>query len=381
MRTIVGCFIAMAWLVGATPAGAQTRIVTGRVADSLTSDAVTSGQIQVQGTTITTTIKDDGTFTLGLPARDVVLSVRSIGFKRRDVPVSAAQGSVQIGLERDYFQLEAIVVTGQATGVEKRNLANAVATVSAAEVSKVPASTIEQALSGKLAGVQLQENSGAPGGGMRVRLRGTTSIIGGGEPLYVVDGVIASDVRIEPGINAISLAQGRNSITSVEQMAPVNRIADLNPNDIESVEVLKGASAAAIYGSKAANGVILITTKRGRLGAPRFQIRQGVGTAIRAFTFGSRYFTTLADATQAYGPTATQHWSAGYTPVSLEDAISGYKPLQWETSASMSGGTETTQYFASALIRHEGGIALETYADKASMRLNLDQQVGQRLKL
>jgi TonB-linked SusC/RagA family outer membrane protein len=367
-------------LLAARPAAAQTRIVTGRVTDSLTGELVTSGQVSVAGTTLTTTIKDDGTFTLAIPTRDVSLSLRSIGFKRRDVAVPAAENSVAVKLERDYFQLEAIVVTGQATGVEKKNLANAVATVTSEQVAKVPATTVEAALQGKMAGVQLQENSGAPGGGMRVRLRGATSIIGGGTPLYVVDGVIASDARIEGGMNAVSLAQGRG-ITSVEQMNPVNHIGDLNPNDIESVEVLKGASAAAIYGSKASNGVILITTKKGRAGAPRFQIRQGLGTAERAFTFGSRYFSDSASAVQAFGPTAAQYWTKGYTPANLEDQISGYHPLQYETSANMSGGTETTQYFASALVRHEGGIALNTYADKASVRLNIDQQVGSRLKL
>src|SRR2546428_151389 len=212
-------------LAGVRPVTAQTRIITGKVIDSLTSEVVTSGQVSVQGTTMGTTIKDDGTFTFGAPSRDVVLTVRSIGFKRRDVPVPANQSAVQVTLQRDYFQLEAIVVTGQATGVEKRNLANAVATVTAAEVSKVPSTTIEQALQGKMAGVQLQENSGAPGGGMRVRLRGATSIIGGGTPLYVVDGVIASDARIEGGMNAVSLAQN-TGIAGLEQMNPVNHIAD-----------------------------------------------------------------------------------------------------------------------------------------------------------
>ncbi len=169
-------------------------------------------------------------------------------------------------------------------------------------------------------------------------------------------------------------------ITLVEQLNPVNRIADLNPNDIESVEVLKGASAAAIYGSKAANGVILITTLHGRVGAPRFQVRQGLGTAMRAFTLGSRYMRDSASVARAF-PAVAQYWSPGYVPYNLENEISGYHPLLYETSANMSGGTETTQYFASALVRHEGGIVLETYADKASVRFNLDQQAGRRLKL
>src|SRR5258706_63743 len=100
-------------------AAAPTRIVTGRGSDSLTSEPVTSGQVTVQGTTITTTIKDDGTFTLAVPARDVMLSIRSIGFKRKDAAVPVAQNAVQASLARDYFQLEAIVVTGQATGIER----------------------------------------------------------------------------------------------------------------------------------------------------------------------------------------------------------------------------------------------------------------------
>ena len=177
-------------------ASAQTRVITGTVVDSLSGEVVTSGQVAVAGTTVGATLKEDGTFTLAAPQRDVVLTIRSIGFKRRDVTVPAAEQTVRVPLSRDYFQLEAIVVTGQATGVEKKNLANAVATVSATEVSKVPSATVEEALQGKMAGVQMEENSGAPGGGMRVRLRGATSIISGGTPLYVVDGVIASDALI-----------------------------------------------------------------------------------------------------------------------------------------------------------------------------------------
>src|SRR5688572_14912699 len=106
------------------PLAAQTRIITGKVTDSLSGQIVTSGQVSAVGTTVGATIKDDGTFTLGVPARDLVLTVRSIGFKRRDVPVGAGESTVEVALERDYFQLEAIVVTGQATGVERRNLAN-----------------------------------------------------------------------------------------------------------------------------------------------------------------------------------------------------------------------------------------------------------------
>src|SRR5205085_4057979 len=103
-----------------------TQVITGRVRDSVNSDAVTSGQVSILGTTVVATIKNDGSFTIVAPDRDIVLSIRSIGYRRKDVPVAAGQTSVQVDLAKDYFQLEAIVITGQATGVERRNLANAV---------------------------------------------------------------------------------------------------------------------------------------------------------------------------------------------------------------------------------------------------------------
>ena len=288
--------------VGAGSAWGQTRILTGRVTDSLTSEPVTSGQVSVQGSTVGTTVKDDGTFTLAVPARDVVLSVRSIGFKRKDVPVPAAQNSVQAALARDFFQLEAIVVTGQATGIARQNLANAVATVSAEQLVRAPAASVEQSLQGKLAGAQISSNSGAPGGGVLVKLRGVTSIFGAFSPLYVVDGVIVSDIAIPPGTNPITNASGNTSAIAQGQQNPVNRIGDLNPEDVENVEVLKGAAASAIYGSKASNGVILITTKRGRVGAPQFTISQKFGVNAMWTSPGQRRFTTLADATAAFGP-------------------------------------------------------------------------------
>src|SRR5712692_9227618 len=120
--------------LGTGPVFAQTRIITGKVTDSLTGNAVGAGQVSVVGTTTGGTIKDDGTFTLAAPARDVLLVVRSIGFKRKDVALPVSQNSAQVALARDYFQLEAIVVTGQATGVERKNLANAVATVTAGQL-------------------------------------------------------------------------------------------------------------------------------------------------------------------------------------------------------------------------------------------------------
>ncbi len=383
MRYRLSLAVAALLVFGASHAVAQTRLITGRVTDSLTSEIITSGQVAVQGTTISSTINDDGTFTLGVPTRDVMLTIRSIGFQRRDVRVAANQNSVQAALERDFFQLEAIVVTGQATGVERRNLANAVASVTAAELTKVPAASIEAQLTGKLAGANIQSNSGAPGGGMQMRLRGVSSILGAATPLYVIDGVIASDVAIPTGVT--SLTKGCSRCIASVQDDPINRISDINPNDIESVEVLKGASASAIYGSKAANGVVIITTKKGRIGAPQFTISQKFGTYDLSKKLGKRLYESRAEAEQQHGTTGGTEWQlqadhCNCSPFFDHDQhVGGYNPLSYETSASISGGTETTRYYVSGLVKSDGGIILNTGYDKQSLRLNIDQAIGDRL--
>ena len=295
MKNRFGLLLAVFAAFGVNQAAAQTRVVTGKVTDSLTSEVITSGQVSVVGTTIGGTIKDDGTFTLAVPSRDVTISIRSIGFKRKDVTLPASQSAVQVALERDYFQLEAIVVTGQATGVERKNLANSVASVSADQLTRVPVASAERALQGKVVGAQITDNNGAPGGGGIVRMRGVTSVIGAFTPLYVLNGVIISDAAIARGTNMITRAGGTTvAQTSDDESNPINRIADLNPNDIESVEVLKGAAASAIYGSKAANGVIVITTKRGRVGAPQFTLTQRLGQSQMSHKVGTRCATTFA---------------------------------------------------------------------------------------
>jgi TonB-linked SusC/RagA family outer membrane protein len=356
---------------------AQNRIVTGHVTDSLTSEVVSSGQVSVQGTTISTTVKDDGTFTLAVPARDVVLSVRSIGFKRRDVPLPQSQSSVNVSLARDFFQLEAIVVTGQATGVEKKNLANAVSTVTAQQLAQVPAQSVEHALTGKMAGADIQQNTNAPGGGTRVKLRGMTTLTGAYTPLYVVDGVIVSDASISSGANIVTKSSTVGGVIAVSAENNTNRIADLNPNDIESVEVLKGAAASAIYGSKASNGVILVTTKRGRVGATQFTVSQRFGMSQISRKVGLRDFSNdSVGAVEGKGAAVKPIWRPQF--FDHEEELYGREPLSAETDASVNGGTDNTRYFASALVKHDGGIVNHTYYDKQAIRLNLDQTVSQR---
>ena len=205
---------------------------------------------------------------------------------------------MNVTLDRDVLQLEEQVITGEATSVARQNLANDVATVSVEDLTRAPAPTIENALQGKIAGATISANSGAPGGGVQVQLRGVTTIRASIEPLYVVDGVLVSNDAIASGANAITAAAGGGNASNQDN--PVNRVADINPNDIERVEVLKGASASALYGAKAANGVIIITTKRGSSGRTQFSILQRFGTFDLSNKLGSRDWA-LADAIDAFG--------------------------------------------------------------------------------
>jgi TonB-linked SusC/RagA family outer membrane protein len=366
-------------LFGASAAGAQSRTVTGSVLEEGTRAPLPSAQVIVKGTTIGALTRENGTFTLQVPAGAVVLTVRRIGYPQTEVRVSPTTASVEVLLRRDALKLDQVVITGQATGISRRNLATSVASVSADEVTKVTAQSIENAFQGKIAGAQISQSTGAPGGGNRIRIRGISSILGSAQPLYVVDGVIVSDVAIGSGTNKVTRAAGAN-ISVANQESPDNRISDLNPNDIENVEILKGSAASAIYGSKASGGVIIITTKRGDVGAPKFAVRQGIGTSRLAYKNGSRRFTTVKDVTDAFGLAAAQYYDPNVF-IDYEAETYGEHPVNSETSASVSGGSDNTKYFVSALVRDEAGIVRNTFANKAGIRVNLDQRLGSRLQM
>lgn len=369
-------FLSLLTLGSVNTAWAQRR-VTGRVASTDTNEPLTGASVVVVGSTLGTYTADDGTFSLSVPEDSVTLRVRRLGYKGTDVLLPPGETSANVSLERDVLQLEAQVVTGQATTIERRNLANSVALVTGADVNRVPQASVENALQGKVAGAVIQTNSGAPGGGVQVRLRGITSINAASDPLYVVDGVVMSNVAIPSNQNAVTRAAS-GSNPSLDQDAQVNRIADLIPSDIETVEVLKGASAAAIYGSRAANGVVLITTRRGSPGAPQFNFTQRLGWSELSNTLGSRRFDSVDDAMEVWGPAAANFFQQGRV-FDHERELADRKPLNSETTLGVSGGNDETRYYASGLVRHDGGIIANTGYDKASLRLNLDQRFGSRV--
>ncbi|MDH3496721.1 MAG: carboxypeptidase-like regulatory domain-containing protein [Gemmatimonadota bacterium] len=199
--TLRACFVILvAAALSSQPLHAQGRTVQGRAVDARTGAPVDNVSVTVVGTPLVAFGESDGTFTLrNVPQGPVTLLVRRIGYRRIEVQLSATQNSVSIQLEPDILRLEEVVVTGQATGIERRNLANAVSTVSAQDLERAPTATVERALQGKVPGANIQANSNAPGGGVQVELRGITSLLGG-SPLYVVDGVIVSDVAERSGM-------------------------------------------------------------------------------------------------------------------------------------------------------------------------------------
>jgi TonB-linked SusC/RagA family outer membrane protein len=377
-RSLVLLTALAAAAVWAPRVAAQVRTITGRVVEEGSNQPVPGAQISVVGTTTGGLADENGAFTIRAPQGDVTLNVRRIGYRRQEVPVPASQTSVTVTLTKDVLNLEQVVVTGQATGVEKRNLANAVSVVNADELNKVQSQTVESALQGKVAGAQITANNGAPGGGIQIQLRGTTSIIGNSEPLYVIDGIVASNAQIPGGANSLTRASGRT--ISSNQDNPSNRLADLNPNDIQSIEILKGASASAIYGSKASNGVVIITTKRGAPGKTKVDLTQRVGFSEVSNSLGLRRFNSEDEAVSAYGPLAATLWKPGVF-FDHEKELTDNKPLSAQTALSVSGGSEATRYYLSGLYETDGGVVTNTGFDKQSLRLNLDQQFGSRFSL
>ncbi|RMF51606.1 MAG: TonB-dependent receptor, partial [Bacteroidetes bacterium] len=222
----------------------------------------------------------------------------------------------------------------------------------------------------------ISQNTGAPGGGINVNLRGVSTITGDTQPLYVIDGVIVDNSAIQSGLDLVTAATGAGS--SRPQGQPTNRIADINPNDIESIEVLKGASAAAIYGSKATNGVVIITTKRGAPGRTTLNITQQVGFNTILKKIGTRKFTP--ETAEALVPGGAELLRQN-GQLDYEELLYGREGFISETTASLSGGDQDTRFFVSGLAQNEDGIVKNTGYEKYSGRLNIEQRFGQRLRI
>jgi len=365
-------------LLVSAEASAQRR-VTGRVLGT-SGEPVQAASVNVQGTTIGGYTGEDGRFTLNnVPAGAQVLVVRRIGYRRVMQPLQATSDQVDATMVKDVLQLETQVITGTTTSVSSANAANSIAQVSGEQLNKVPTPTIENALQGKIPGAVISTNSGAPGGGSQVQLRGVTSINASASPLYVIDGVLVNNSQIGTGMNSLTGASATGISTSQDQ--PTNRIADLNPADIENIEVLKGASAGAIYGSKASNGVIVITTRRGASGRPVASVTQRVGQFSLANKLDLRCFTDSASIRAAgfSAARANAAKAANFACNDFEQQLFSGNPLSYETDLSLRGGNGGTTYYIGGLAKRDNAILRNTYYQKQSIQANLSQLIGTRL--
>ncbi len=346
-------------LIPASLHAQQTGIVRGRVTDVATGAAVEGARVSVEGTRLGVASGANGEYLLAaVPAGRRFLVARRVGYSpaRREVDVLAGQTvAADFALRAAVVELDAIVVTGSAAPIETRALGNSIGSVDGAAIVASRALTVDAALQGKVAGAQITQNSGNPGGGgVSVRLRGTSSIISGSEPLYIVDGVIvdnSSDQLIDLG--------ARSNVQ--------NRLADLDPNDIERIEVVRGAAAAALYGSRANNGVIQIFTRRGRLGPPRF-------------TVDTRYTTERLARRLAINRHPTDAAGNPVTRYDYQDQIFSSGDLI-ESHLSVEGGDDRTAYYLSGSWNDENGLIPNSGSTRKSARFNLSQQLFPTLRL
>jgi TonB-dependent SusC/RagA subfamily outer membrane receptor len=352
---------ALAVALGCAPlllnAQTTTGTVRGRVTDRASGRGVAEVQVTVTGTRLGASTGDDGAFTIAnVPTGARTLSVRRIGFQpaTRTVTVNTGDNSAgDIALVVSAVNLSEVVVTGTAAPTERRKLGTSIASLDSMVIGRALSVTVDQAMQGKIPGAQITQNSGGPGGGgISVRLRGTNSFISGSDPLYIVDGVI-----VDNGSAQLADLGGRSN--------PQNRLADLNPSDIDRIEVIRGAAAAALYGSRANNGVVQIFTKRGSIGRPRF-------------TFSSRFAESELREQQPFNLYPFNENGLPIARFNYQNDIFHRAPGT-EQNLTVEGGNDQTRYYISGNFANEDGILRSTSSRRSGARLNLQQQLTSRL--
>ena len=370
--------------LGLTPALAIAQgpgTVRGRVTDAATGAALAGAQIRIDGTTLGTQSGNDGSYTVtGVPAGSQFVSVRRVGYapERASITMAGAADVTQnFALRPAAVTLSEVVVTGVAAPTTKRQLGNTIETVAGEQIARAPGvSSIDQALQGKVTGAVISENSGQPGGGISIRLRGTNSILGGAEPLYVIDGVIV-DNSSEALISLSGNAPRGNQALS-------NRMADFDPGDVERIEVLKGAAAAALYGARANNGVIQIFTKRGQSGKPNVSVSTDVswGTTPKKYDLNMHPNAGIQDV--AFGSARPD----GTRPV-LGEPVQRYDiqdqifqtAMGTNTRISVSGGNDGTSYYLGGGYQKEEGIVRPTEYERTNVRANITQRLSSKIEV
>lgn len=348
--------------------------VNGTVTDQA-GEPLVGVNVLVKGNSLGTITDINGAFSLDLPDGEQSLVFSYVGYETLEVPVNG-RSQIEAVLRESATALDEVVVVGYGS-MRKSDLTGSVSKIKAADIHNQPIYSVEQGLQGRAAGVQITQSSSEPGGGISVRIRGGNSVNGGNEPLYVIDGfpVINNNGRA---------AAGGNPGTGGISVAP-NGLASLNPNDIESIEVLKDASATAIYGARAANGVVLITTKRGKSGKAKVNVDifSGIQELAKSITVlnAAQYGQWANEVAAARGeqPYFTDVSSLG-EGTNAQDAIYQTGSVQ-NYQVSVSGGNEQTRYHVSGNFFDQKGIIKNSGFERYSLRMNLDQKISDRINI
>ncbi|HMI02672.1 MAG TPA: TonB-dependent receptor [Pedobacter sp.] len=362
---------------------AQERVVAGKVADQADGLPLPGVSILIKGTKLGTTTNNEGVFQIKVPGQSTALIVTYIGYQTTEIPIVAGK-ALDIKLAPVANVMNEVVITGYGSQ-NRKTITSAITSVKAAEIENIPASSTDQLLQGRASGVQVSSNSGTPGGGVSVRIRGTSSINASSEPLYVIDGIPVQSSNL----SGLSIG---GSVT--------NPMADINPADIESMDVLKDASATAIYGARAANGVVLITTKRGANKKATISVGMYYGsqeiTNKPAIVNGTQFETLMNEAGAntwigKYGSiTATDAQGRSYVAAYADPAntinTNWYDPIL-RTGAlrnadlSIRGGSEKVQYMISGNSFLQEGILKKSDFNRTTGRVNLDFTPIEKLKM
>ena len=362
-------------LIVLTPAPAlkQQFKVSGRVTSGAKGETVPGVNIIIKGTTIGTTTDADGKYSIEMPDGNATLLFSFIGYVSQEMALNG-RSSVDVILAEDVKALEEIVVVGYGS-IKKSDLTGSVSSIKADDIKGVAITSLDQSIQGRAAGVQVTQASSAPGGAVNIRIRGGNSLSSSNEPLYVIDGYAITGGASASSSNGII---GQSPLTS------------LNPNDIESMEILKDASSTAIYGARGANGVVLITTKRGKAGKTTINYDVYYGwqkIAKKLDMINGEEFITLAN--EAYinsgdtlslfgkypGLPAPGTIGKGYD---YQDAIFRVAPMQ-SHQLTISGGTEITKFMVSAGYFDQTGIVIGSDFKRPSFRTNIDTKLNKWL--
>lgn len=371
--------LVLALSIGVSSLFAQTKRVTGTVTSADDGAPIPGVSVVVKGTTSGTTTTIDGTYNLMVPENEVLL-FSFVGMKDVEVPLGTSN-TYDVVMEPDIIGVDEVMVVAYGTQA-KGSVVGAVSSMRGDEkIESIPISSLDKALQGNVAGVVATSASGQPGGRTQVRIRGIGSMSGSNEPLYVIDGVPVI------GTEYVSFTSESQPMASREASNP---LANINPNDIESISVLKDAAASALYGARAANGVIIITTKRGKEGKTKFNFSAQTGfsqkTTDNYNVLNKAEYEELAAEALVNGLGWSQEDADDYVQTEYEtdwyDVV--YREpkdaMTYNVELSARGGNAKTQFFVSGSYFNQNGHVIATDYERYSSRINLDHTASDKIK-